>query len=110
MFARVLRMQIKIDKIDEAAKLFKKGVIPLCQKQEGFEGAYDMTDPKTGESVAITLWTNERALLASEENRFFQEQVAKFVEFFAIPPIREAYEVALKAEMKAPQKRSRRRR
>ncbi len=104
MFARILRMKIKIDKIDEAANLFKKSVIPLCKKQPGFEGAYYMTDPKTGEGAAITLWENEEAMLASEKNRFFQEQVAKFVEFFAIPPIREAYEVALKEEMKTPQK------
>lgn len=104
MFARILRMQLKINKVDEAVKLFKNGVLPLCKKQQGFEGAYYMTDPKTGAGVAVTLWTNERAMLASEENRFFQEQVAKFVEFFALPPIREAYEVSVKEKMETPQK------
>ena len=104
MFARILRMQIKIDKIDEAVKLFKTGVVPLCKKQPGFEGAYYMTDSKKGEGVAITLWKSEKDMLANEKSHFFQEQVAKFVGFYAMPPIREAYEVALKEEMKTPQK------
>jgi hypothetical protein len=38
--------------------------------------------------------------LASEENRFFHEQVAKFVPFYREPPVREAYEVSLKMEAK----------
>jgi heme-degrading monooxygenase HmoA len=104
MFARVLRIQIKVDKIDEAAELFKKGVAPLCKKQAGFEGAYYMSDPKTGEGIVLTLWEQEQAMLASEESRFFQEQVAKFLDFYAKPPIRETYEVALIAKMKKPQK------
>lgn len=100
MFARILRVQIKIEKIDDAAKLFRKEVVPLIKKQPGFKGTYFMTDPKTGEGAIITLWENEGAMLANEENGFFQEQVAKFVDFFAKPPIREAYEVVLKEDMK----------
>jgi heme-degrading monooxygenase HmoA len=83
VFARILRMQLKKDKVEEAANLFKRSVVPLCRKQRGFKGAYYMTDAKTGEGVAMTLWENREAMLASEENRFFQE--------------REAYEVALRA-------------
>jgi heme-degrading monooxygenase HmoA len=98
MFARILRMQLKKDKITEAANLFKKNVLPLCKKQAGFEGAFYLTNPKTGEGMAITFWKTEEFLLASEENRFFQEQVAKFVGFFTIAPVREAYEVLLKKE------------
>jgi heme-degrading monooxygenase HmoA len=98
MFARILRMQLKKGKINDASNLFKKTVLPLCKKQAGFEGAFYMTNPKTGEGMAITFWATEKAMLASEENRFFQEQVAKFVEFFTIAPVREAYEVLLKKE------------
>jgi hypothetical protein len=57
-----------------------------------------MSDPKTGESVAITLWESEDDMLATEASRFFQEQVARFIPFYAKPPIREAYEVTLRAE------------
>ncbi len=105
MFARILRMHLRKDKINEASNLFKKGVLPLCKKQDGFEGAFFMTNPKTGEGVSITFWATEKSMLASEENRFFQDQVAKFVDFFTLAPVREAYEVLLKKEMgKAPKK------
>jgi heme-degrading monooxygenase HmoA len=96
MFARLLRMQIKIDRIDEATKLFEKKVVPLCKKQKGFKGAYFMADPKTGEGIAITLWESEEDLCATEQSHFFQEQVAKFLPFYTKAPIREAYEVAVR--------------
>jgi hypothetical protein len=35
-------------------------------------------------------------MLATEEGRFFQEQLVKFMGFFKEPPIREAYEVIVK--------------
>jgi heme-degrading monooxygenase HmoA len=100
MFARVLRSQLKIDKITEATRTFREIVIPLCRKQRGFKGGYYMSDAKTGESVAITLWESEEDILASEASHFFQEQVARFIPFYAKPPIREAFEVIIREEAK----------
>ena len=100
MFARVLRSQFRVNKVAEASKLFQESVVPQCRKQKGFKGAYFMTNAKTGEAVIMTLWESEEAMLANEESRFFQDQVAKFVCFYAKPPIREAYEIAAIAEMK----------
>jgi heme-degrading monooxygenase HmoA len=91
---------MKIDKITEATRTFKEIVIPLCRKQRGFKGGYFMSDPKTGESVAMTIWESEEAMLANEESRFFQEQVARFIPFYAKPPIREAFEVTIREEAK----------
>ncbi|MFZ2053531.1 MAG: antibiotic biosynthesis monooxygenase [Candidatus Aminicenantales bacterium] len=98
MFARILRSRLKIDKIDEASRTFREGVIPLCREQRGFKGGYILSDPKTGESVAITFWESREAMLANEQSHFFQEQVAKFIPFYAKPPVREAYEVTLQEE------------
>ncbi len=98
MFARILRSRLKLDKIDEAAKTFRENVIPLCREQEGFKGGYFMSDPKTGESVAITFWENREAMLANEQSHFFQQQVAKFIPFYVKPPVREAYEVIMEEE------------
>jgi heme-degrading monooxygenase HmoA len=100
MFARVLRSQLKIDKIAEATRTFREIVIPLCRKQRGFKGGYYMSDAKTGESVAMTLWESEEAMLANEASLFFQEQVARFIPFYATAPIREAFEVAIREEAK----------
>ena len=82
MFARLLRIKTKIERIDEAAKLFEESVIPLCKNQKGYKGAYFLTDRKTGVSIPITLWENEEDMLATESSHFFQEQLVKFVTFF----------------------------
>src|SRR5512139_619144 len=99
MYARVLRSHLKTDKIAEAARMFREIVIPLCREQRGFKHGYYMSDAKTGESVALTFWESKEAMLATEENRFFQEQVARFVPFYTKPPIREAYEVTIGEEV-----------
>ena len=96
MFARLLRIQLKVDRIDDAVRLFKTNVVPQCKKQKGFKGAYFMTDQKTGEGVVITVWTSEEAMLANERSHFFLEQVTKLLGFFAKAPIRETYEVAVR--------------
>ena len=95
MFARLLRIKTKIERIDEAAKLFEERVIPLCKNKKGYKGAYFLTDRKTGVSILITLWENEEDMLATESSHFFQEQLVKFMTFFKAPPIREAYEVVV---------------
>jgi heme-degrading monooxygenase HmoA len=93
MFARLLRIKTKIERIDEAAKLFEERVIPMLKNQKGYKGAYFMTDRKTGVSIPITLWEKEEDMLATESSHFFQEQLVRFMSFFKAPPIREAYEV-----------------
>lgn len=100
MYARILRSHFKVDKVGEAVVVFRKSVLPLLKKQKGFKRAYFTTDAVTGDGVAVTFWENAEALLASEENCFFQEQVAKFVPFYREPPVREAYEVVVKVEAK----------
>ncbi len=95
MFARLIRIKTKIERIDEAAKLFEESVIPLLKNQKGYKGAYFLTDRKTGVSIHITLWENEEDMLATESSHFFQEQLVRFMTFFKAPPIREAYEVVV---------------
>ncbi len=95
MFARLLRIKIKIERIDEAAKLFEDKVIPLCKNQKGYKGAYFLTDRKSGISIPMTLWESEEDMLDTESSLFFQEQLVKFMTFFKAPPIREAYEVVV---------------
>ncbi len=47
MFARMLRIQTHLDRIDEAAKIFEEHVIPLVKETKGHKGAYFMADRKT---------------------------------------------------------------
>jgi hypothetical protein len=47
--------------------------------------------------MAITFWKSEKDALANEHNRYYQEQLAKFLDFYQTPPFREGYEVTVKA-------------
>lgn len=97
MYARLLRIQTKINRIDEASMLFEESVLPLCKSQKGFRGAYFLADRNTGHCMPVTLWESKEDMKATEESAFFQEQVVKFMDFFTAPPIREAYEVTIEA-------------
>jgi heme-degrading monooxygenase HmoA len=92
-YARILRMHLKIDRIDAAKKIFEKSVIPLCKNQKGFLGAYFLVDQESGSCIPITIWESEEDMLATEHSAFFQEQLIKFMPFFTSPPIREGFEV-----------------
>lgn len=94
-YARLLRMHLKLDRMDEAKKIFEESVIPLCKSQKDYRGAYFLADRETGQCVPITLWESEEDMLATERSTFFQEQLVKFLPFFKSPPIREGYEVVV---------------
>jgi heme-degrading monooxygenase HmoA len=93
MFARMLRVQTHLDRIEEASKLFEEQVIPAVKGIKGYVGSKYMADRKTGNTVIMTLWETKEDLLDTEHSRLFQEQLVKFMQFFVTGPIREVYEV-----------------
>ncbi len=93
MHVRLLIVQTEPKRIDEASMLFEESVIPLCKDKKGYKGANFLADRKTGKCIFITQWESEKDMLATEQSRFFQEQVVKFIGFFTKNPIRESYEV-----------------
>ncbi len=98
MFARMTIMQIRVDKLDEAIDIYKKSVIPAARLQKGYKGAHLLSDRKEGRGVSITFWRSEKDAVANEENRYYQEQLVKFVSLMGGPVIREGYEVVLRDE------------
>ena len=94
MFARITRIQVKSDKIDEAIKIYTESVTPARKAQKGSRGAYLFTDRKTGKGIAITLWDSEEDAIANEQSGYYQEQLSKFKDIFAAPAVREGYEVS----------------
>ena len=70
MFARLTIVEVKVDKLDEAGKLYEEGVIPAAKSQKGFRGAYLLTDRKTGKGMSITLWESEADALAGEQSGY----------------------------------------
>jgi heme-degrading monooxygenase HmoA len=97
MYARVTELNMKPDKVEEAIEIYRKSVVPAAKCQRGFIAIYLLTDRPTGKGRAISFWKTEKDCLANEHNRYYQEQLAKFIDFYQSAPIREGYEVTVKA-------------
>jgi hypothetical protein len=95
MHARMLKIQVRPEYIDEAARIFAEDIVPKCREQPGYRGAYFLVDRKIAECVPVTLWETEADMLATEENRFFQGQLSKLMGFFRHGLVRESYEVTV---------------
>ncbi len=97
MFARVTMVQVDLNKFDETIGVFRDSVIPAAKSQKGYQGAYLLTDRKTGKGISITLWGSEEDANANEQSGYYQEQLGKFKDSFTAPPVREGYEVSIQA-------------
>jgi heme-degrading monooxygenase HmoA len=95
MFARMTTFQIKPEFLQDAIGLFRRNVIPSARKQKGFRGACLLMDRPAGKGISVTFWRTEKDAQANEENRYYQEQLVKFLTFFAAPPIREGFAVEI---------------
>ncbi len=97
MYARVTSGQIFPERIEQFKKIYEESVVPAAKKQKGFKGICLMFNLKTGEGLSIGYWNSEDDALANEKNLFYQEQVAKFIPFYKKQPIRDGYEILVKA-------------
>jgi heme-degrading monooxygenase HmoA len=95
MYARVTTTQMQPGKTEEAIRIYRDSVVPAAKQQQGFKGAFLLTDPNTGKGVSISLWETEADMRAGETSGYYQEQIAKFAQVFAGPPTREGYEVSV---------------
>jgi heme-degrading monooxygenase HmoA len=69
-------------------------VVPVAEKQPGFQGAFLLTDRAGGRAMSISLWTSQEAMQAGETTGFVEAQVAKFAGLVAGSPTLEAFEVS----------------
>ncbi|HSA96938.1 MAG TPA: hypothetical protein VLJ16_12870 [Acidobacteriota bacterium] len=97
MYARQTTMSFRAEMYDEGIRLFETSVVPAARAQKGFRAAYLLGDRASGRAVALTFWDDEASAVANEENRYYQEQLVKFLSHFTAPPVREGYEVVVEA-------------
>ena len=97
MFVRMTTLSFVIDKADEGIRIFEKSVVPAARAQKGFRAAYLLADRAIGRCVALTFWEDEASAAANEHNRYYQEQLVKFLPLYASPPGREGFEVVVEA-------------
>ena len=81
MFARITKFSIKIEKIETGIRLYNESVVPSAKAQKGFCRLSLLINRKTGEGASITFWDSEADARANEENRYYQHQLIKFLNF-----------------------------
>jgi hypothetical protein len=92
MVARVTRVRVNPDDVDEAVERFDESVIPAAKQEEGFSGALLLVKDD-GHALVIDLADTLEHARANERSGFYQSQVAKFADKIVERPTRELYAV-----------------
>ena len=94
MYARITKFRFKMEKIESGIQLFNESVVPSANSEKGYCRISLLVDRETGEGMSISFWDCEEDARANEENRYYQQQLIKFLNFLENPTyIREGYEV-----------------
>ena len=96
MHARVVIMEMLPIDVAEAVRTYRYRVVPAGREEEGFRGAWMLTDPETGEGLSISLWESVEDMLASEESDFHRRELGELEDYFISAPVRKHYEVSVK--------------
>jgi heme-degrading monooxygenase HmoA len=97
MYAGVVVVQILPGKMDEAIRIYEESVVPAAKEQRGYKAHILLTNRESGKGISIALWETEADMTATKTSGHYQEQLAKFKDIFAAPPVREDYEVSVQA-------------
>jgi heme-degrading monooxygenase HmoA len=97
MYVRMTTLTFHSDRAEEGIRIFEDSVVPAARAQKGFRGVTLLADRPAGRCVALTFWDDEATALANEDNRYYQEQLVKFIPLFTSPPVREGYEVVIES-------------
>ncbi len=97
MNARVITVQWKMDRLDEAIRFFREEVATALGEQPGFANTRMLVDQSTGKGMMVTVWASDAELQASENNGFLKEQLVHLSQFFAAPPTIDRYEISVNA-------------
>ena len=94
MWARVVRFKEPKERLDEDIRESKEIIREAIKRIPGSRGVYYLVDRETGDVLNVTLWEDEQAMWATEEEtaRMREESAAKLgATILGI----ERYEVAL---------------
>jgi heme-degrading monooxygenase HmoA len=97
MYARVVNVQFKQGKLDEAKRIVNESIVPVLKEQKGFKSQLLFTQQGTGKAISINLWETEADLTAFETSPLYREVLGKLATVLAAPPAGEAYEVSVQA-------------
>jgi heme-degrading monooxygenase HmoA len=94
MFARVITVQLKSDKLDDAVRHYRERSIPAVKSQKGFKSNYLLINRETGKAISVAFWDSKQDIINDEESGRWKGRIDNFKVFLAEPVTREIYEVA----------------
>jgi len=94
MHARVILGRVKLNKQDEAIRIYKESVEPAAKEQKGFKNMNLLTDPDTNKFISITIWETKNDMVAGESSGYLQKQLEKIAALFVGPPTIQHYIVS----------------
>jgi heme-degrading monooxygenase HmoA len=94
--AQVVSMEMLPMNVGEAVRIYRDRVVPAAREQEGFRGAWMLTDPETGEGLSISLWDSIDDMHGSGGSSFYHRKLSELEDFFISTPVRKHYEVSVK--------------
>ncbi len=83
MIANVISGRVKADADDQ---LVRERLVPVLQKQPGFQRGYWLRQPNSDEVLAITFWESDDALRAAMTNAAVTETTARTSSMFVGGP------------------------
>ncbi len=95
MYARIVTVHARTDKLDEVIAIYRDSIVPAAKQQKGFIGARLFIDRASGKGVSVTRWQSKEELEAGEASGYYQEQIAKIAPMLTEPPTREIYEIGV---------------
>lgn len=95
MYARVVTMSVRRDKVDECIGIVRDAISPEALKQKGFHDNLLLTNRSTGKSMLLSLWESEADLLASESGGYYGGQLGKLQQHITVSATREICSVAI---------------
>jgi heme-degrading monooxygenase HmoA len=96
MYARIITVTVKPEKLNEFPAAFSELALPDASQEPGFRGMYMLKDPSQNRIIGVVLWETEADAIASIEG-FQQRRMPKMMPYLAGPPTAETLEVVLRA-------------
>jgi len=96
MYARVIQVDVDVDKMDAGIEGVKTALEEVIKKLKGFTGTYILVDRDANRAIYMTLYETREAADAVLQSGVTQDLISRLSEFMAGTPTIEGYEVAIK--------------
>jgi len=67
MFARVTRLAIRPERLQEGLRTVEEHLIPAVMMQVGYSGGLLLANPESGKMLSVSLWEDEQKMHATDE-------------------------------------------